>query len=226
MAEVIDIPQPNQASLSREHSSLENGGTPINVKATPIEPNTKQKVGLKKKPFGQRLKETFIAEDIGDVGDYILWTVIVPAIGRMIDEAICGASHKIFLGGGAAPSNIARERGVSRVTTRTNYSGISSKTTTQSSSYRNSGGFHLNEWMPVSRPIAEQILSEAADYLEEYGRLTVDGYYEIAEKYLSFDFNPHSNFTAQSWGWKSLSSAEIVSIPGGAIIKLPNPIAL
>lgn len=222
MAEIIDIPQPNKAALSREHSSLENGGTQLGPPTT-IE---KPKVGLKKKSFGQRLKETFIAEDIHDVGDYILWTIIVPAIGRMIDEAICGASHRIFLGGGSAPQNISRNRGVSRVSPRTNYSSVSSgkaESRPLPAPHR-TGGFHLNEWMPMSRPIAEQILSEAMDYLEEYKRITVNDYYQIAEQYLSFDFDVP--YTSQAWGWRNLYSAEVVSVPGGAIIRLPNPIPM
>ena len=227
MAEVIDIPQPNKAALSREHSSLEGGGLsvgPPNNSAKPV-------VSLKKKSFGQRFKETFIADDIHDVGDFILWDVIVPAIGRTINDAICGASNRIFLGGYSAPQNVTRDRGVTRVAprTNTNYSSIARG----SSSYvndarplptRRGGGFHLNEWQPMSRPVAEQILSEAVDYLEEYHRLTVDDYYQIAEKYVSFDFKV--DYTAQSWGWRNLGSAEVVMVQGGAIIRMPNPVAL
>ena len=76
----------------------------------------------------------------------------------------------------------------------------------------------------MSRPVAEQILSEAVDYLEEYHRLTVDDYYQIAEKYVSFDFKV--DYTAQSWGWRNLGSAEVVMVQGGAIIRMPNPVAL
>lgn len=225
MAEVIDIPKPNKAALSREHSSLEAGGEAI----VPPAVSDKPVVSLKKKPFGQRLKDTFIAEDVRDVGDFILWDVIIPAIGRTINDAICGASNRIFLGGYSAPQNLERNRGVTRVAPRTNYSSIArgggySPNDPRPAPRRRGNGFHLNEWQPMSRPVAEQILSESLDYLEEYSRISVDEYYQIAEKYVSFDFQV--DYTAQSWGWRNLHAAEVVNVPGGAIIRMPNPVAL
>lgn len=227
MAEVIDIPKPNQSALNREHSSLENNGATIApAKSDAVKPV----VGLKNKSFGQRFKETFIAEDIHDVGDFILWDVIVPAIGRTINDAICGASNRIFLGGYSTPQNLERNRGVTTVAPRTGYSSLARtgansyrQTETRPIPSRSGNGFHLSEWQPISRPVAEQILSEALDFLDEYQRISVDDYYQIAEKYITFDFKVE--YTAQHWGWRNLHSAEIMNVPGGSIIRLPKPIA-
>lgn len=224
MAEVINVPKPSSSVMTREHSSLDK---PVKKEGSEVE--HKEAVILKKPSFGQRLKETFIATDIQDVGDYIVWDIIVPSIGRLINDAICGASNRIFLGGGSTPSNLSYSRGVTRPNV-TNYanrsrsqtqSGVVKVETRPIPAQRTRSNFNLNNWGPISRPTAETILSRAVDYLEQYGRITVNDYYEIAEEFLDFDFK--LDYTAQNWGWKSLNTAEIVNVTGGSVIKLPNP---
>lgn len=228
MAEVVNIPKaPTVSAAMREHSSLENGGKDI-IKN---DVEHKEAVILKKQTFGQKLKSTFVAADMHDVGEYILWDIVIPGIGRLINDAICSTSQRIFLGTTQTPSNLNYSKGVTNVVP---YSSISSASrafprgvvaeTKPLPSPHNTQGFHLNEWGPISRPTAETILSQAVDYIDTYGRLSVNEYYAIAKEYLEFNFT--INFTAQNWGWKNLATAQIINQAGGAVIKMPNPVYL
>ena len=68
MAEVIKMPKPgaNESNLTREHSSLDGA---MHVKAEVIPDEEKGVASVPKKSFGQKLKETFIKDDIMDVKD-------------------------------------------------------------------------------------------------------------------------------------------------------------
>ena len=225
MAEVVDIPHvgPSQGGLAREKSSLD---TPVKRD----EHKAIEKVALKgtviqKKPsFFSRLKETFIAEDARDVGDYILWDILVPTIKRTIRDIIVGSADRVFLGTGvpSSSSNLVRERGVTRVVT--NYS-ASTRTTKaavdnrpRSSVPSSKINFGLNEIVFDHYEDAASVLERLVDYLDTYGQVSVDDYFDLIGK--------TSPFTTQRWGWTSLASATIVNTVGGYFIKLPNPIVI
>ena len=239
MAEVVDIPKPPNSNLTREHSSLEGGGKPLSTKVV----EHKEAVILEQKSMAAKFKETFIKEDLSDVGDYILWEIIIPSIGRIINDAICGASNRIFLGGGAVPSNLYKEGGITRVA-RTDYTARSRSQTravreissgsqvVPASTNRND--FHLNEWGPVSDGLLHAILSKALDVIDAYGVINVEEFYDIAREphevngqiqQLEFDFKVP--YTAQKWGWNNLNTAEIIPVGGGkSVLKLPKVISL
>ena len=236
MAEVIDIPKPPNSNLTREHSSLEDGGKALATKKV----EHKEAVILEKKSIAQRFKETFVKEDLSDVGDYILWDIIVPSIGRIINDAICGASNRIFLGGGATHSNLYKDGGVTRVV-RNDYAGVSRNQQRAAVREVNGGvaaprtmkdrnNFHLNEWGPISTDLLNTILSQAIDVVDAYNVITVDEFYDIAQQphevngqvqQLEFDFKVP--YTAQNWGWRNLNTAEIIPVGAGkSVLKLPK----
>jgi len=79
MAEVVNIPKVSQSSLTRESSSLSR---PKQEKPQVKTVDFEGGVTVKKKSFGDKLKETFIKQDLEDVRDYIIWDIVVPTIAR------------------------------------------------------------------------------------------------------------------------------------------------
>lgn len=226
MAEVINMPKPEGgAALTREHSSLESS----DIKAI-TSASEKPSAIIPKKSFGQKFKETFIKEDIADVRDYIVWDIIVPRIGQAINDIICGASTRIFVGGGVQPSsNLVRERGTTRPVR--NYSTISSQ------KRQPVGAGVVYSSRPANYEVLDltfraedfaqlqQAFDQAIDYLDTYGQLSVDTYADILSEH--FDNIPHPNYTAQNWGWKSLNTAAIVNaVGGGYFLKMPRPVVI
>lgn len=222
MAEVVNIPKvgPSQGGLARERSSLDG---PIK-KETPVKAIEVEATVIEKPTFLTKLKETFIAEDARDVGDYILWDILVPTIKRTIRDIIVGSTDRIFLGTSvpSGSSNLYRERGVTYVR-RTDYGASSRKglkASTVTSEYRKSQvNFGLDDVPPFrTREEAEDILSTMIDILEEYHMVSVDTYFSL--------LGVSKSFTAQNWGWRSLNSATIIEHNGGYIIKMPRPIVI
>lgn len=223
MAEA-DMPKvgPAQGGMTREKSSLSGGGSAPRNDIQKVE--LKGKVVQKKQSFGDKLKETFIAEDARDVGDYILWDILIPTIKRTIRDIIVGSADRIFLGTGISSSqNLVRERGVTRVVTRNDYSSISSRKSAVSSipSAKTTGrspNFGLNDVIFEAYDDAANVLDRMVDYLETYGVVRVDDFFDLVGK--------SSQYTSQNWGWYSLSAASIVTVRGGYFIKLPAPVVI
>lgn len=229
MAEVVNVPKvgPSQGGLTREHSSL---SAPIKEPKKPIEKVELKGTVVSKRPsFLSRVRDTFIKEDIHDVGDFILWDIVVPTIGRTLNDIICGTANRIFLGTGYSNSNsnLYRERGVTYVK-RTDYS--SASRTVRSGSQTEQRrlpaqtqaqprvNFGLNEIVFDNYEDASSVLERLVDYLDTYGSVSVDDYFDLIGK--------SSPYTTQKWGWTSLSSATIVNAAGGYFIKLPAPVII
>lgn len=222
MAEVKNIPV--SADLVREKSSLT---TDISTEVA------KEPKGLAKPPkksFGTKLKETFIAEDAKDVGEYIVWDILIPTIKRTIRDIIVGSADRIFLGSSTPPSSrLYQDRGVTLVRPQTSYSSISAKRQTstksvpaQVSPQRNN--FDILDMTFDDRGRLEQAFDDMLNVLEEYGKLSINEYAEILSRY--FNGIPNLEYTAQLWGWRSLASASIVNTLDGYYLKTPKPMII
>lgn len=223
MAEVVNMPKSviDKATLTRETSSL-NGPLKKTDKPAIEKVELKGTVTAKKPSFTQKLKDTFIAEDARDVGDYILWDILVPTIKRTIRDVIVGSADRIFLGTSSQPtSNLYKERGVTYVK-RTDYGAIASRKSTIKSlpaaGTSSRSNFHLDEMVFEQYEDASAVLDRMVDYLETYGKVSVDDFFDLIGR--------SSNYTAQNWGWTSLANATIVNTVGGYFIKLPNPVVI
>ena len=230
MAEVIKMPKPGakESAMTREKSTLDSVQ---HVKAEVIPDEEKGVASAPKKSFGQKLKETFIKEDLVDVKEYVLWEIIVPTIGRTINDIICGTSQRIFLGGPSSSSNLYRERGVTYV--RQNRT-VSTQKTRQKVETRplpaqmqagRSANFECLDLTFDDYAKTQQAFEQMVDYLDTYGQLSVDEYADILAQH--FKGVPQPNYTARNWGWTSLSNATIVNASGGGyFIKMPNPVVI
>lgn len=221
MAEVIKVPKIKESSLTRETSTL-NGGADAKPAIEKVE--LKGTVVAKKPSFITKLKETFIADDARDVGDYIVWDILVPTIKRTIRDVIVGSTDRVFLGTSSpnSSSSLYRERGITYVK-HTDYSSASktrirNDIRPQSTRPSTRTNFHLNEIVFDNYDDASAVLERLVDYLETYGKVSVDDYFDLVGQ--------SSDYTAQNWGWTSLASATIVNTFGGYFIKLPNPIVI
>lgn len=224
MAEVVNIPKVSQSSLTRESSSLSRPKQEKpQVKSVEFEGGVK----VKQKGFGEKLKETFIKQDLEDVRDYIIWDIIVPTIARTINDIICGTSNRIFLGSGYSSSsgNLYRERGVTLVK-RTDYGSVSTRTVQARESRslperteQRRSSFSTSDVRFDLRESAEKVLDSMVDYLDVYPFLTVNDFFEMAKA-------GTPPYTVENWGWRQTDIA-MATIEGdarqGYFIKLPSP---
>ena len=225
MAEA-SMPTQAESMLTREKSSLT---TDISTKDKASE-TTKALARPPKKSFSTKLKETFIAEDARDVGDYIVWDILIPTIKKTIRDIIVGSADRIFLGTTSVESDrLYTRNGVTTVRPQKAYSTISTnarnrqvdaRSTPQVVSPRNN--FEILDWTFSDRGQLEKAFDDMLNVLDEYGRLTVNEYADILSRY--FDGIPQLEYTTQLYGWRSLSSASIVNTVNGYYLKTPRPI--
>lgn len=218
MAEV-KIPQvnsPAKSSLTRESSSLSS---------KPVESiDFKGSVKVKEPSRKEKIKSIFISEDAKDVGQYILWDILIPTIKRTIRDVIVGSTDRIFLGTNTPPSsNLYRERGIT-YPRHVNYAQASRQTqrpeVTRVSPRPLRSSFRLNEIIFDYREDAESVLEHMMDYLEDQSYVTV-------ADYLKFCGQRNSNYTTENWGWYDLNQAYISgNETSGFMLTLPEPVVV
>lgn len=172
-------------------------------------PTAVAKATLKKKSFGEKIKEVFIGEDIQNVGDYILKEVVVPTIKNTIVDIIQnGISLLIF---GESSSKNRRRDG--QYVSYGSYSSNSSRDRRRDDrrdSYSDKGDLIFN-----SRSDAQAVLDRMLDIVDTYGACTVGNFYELADV--------PSNYQDRKWGWTDLRYADVrMARGGGYYIDLPS----
>src|SRR5574344_552508 len=203
MAEVKMDPLPCSNAVSNRNAP----------KPEPIEEKSELKVvakaTLKKKSFGEKMKEVFIGEDIQNAGDYILKEAVVPTIkNTIVDIVQNGISSLIF--GESSSKNRRRDGQYVSYGSCSSNSSRDRRRDDRRDSYSDKGNLIFN-----SRSDAQAVLVRMLDIVDTYGACTVGNFYELADV--------PSNFQDRKWGWTDLSYADIRTARGGGYyIDLPS----
>lgn len=172
---------------------------------------------IQRKPsLGKRLKQHFFPAQEQSVGDYVIFSVLLPAAQNAISEAVSQGVDLVLFGesrgrrsrvagrgrttyhapGGTAPWNRDREdprEGISR---------------------RGRATHNFMEVVIPDRVEAQLALEELEDLLEDFDQVTVGDFYDAVG--LSKDF------TDENWGWTDLRGTRILRAGSdGFIIDLP-----
>lgn len=168
------------------------------------------------KPKGELAKffETFFAEDLHKVKDYLLKDVIVPTIKDTMWTVIARGSERMIFGeAGHTPKNPKLPY--------VNYNGLFKQPTNQSSTTSsNNNQYSVDNIILEDRGDAERVLDAMKSHIAEYGAVSISELYE-------FIGEPIGDFTTTRWGWRSLNTAGIMRTSnGGYKLDLPRAISL
>jgi hypothetical protein len=166
-----------------------------------------------KKGLWAKFKETFVGKDAGNVKNYIIWDVLVPAAKATLDD-IVSSGVKMILFGEVRPNNVRRERGRSYVSYDKAWNSRDRTTSTRESSSTN----RARHIILGSRSEAEDVLSFMSDLIVSYGQATVGDLLSLV--------GMTTAFTDESYGWDDLSRASVSRVPNGYLIQVPRPILL
>ena len=99
----------------------------------------------------------------------------------------------------------------------TPYSQFSQSTVTGASSFARQSvpSEPFSNWQYTTMEAANEVLKKMTDELINYNKVTVLSYYEYSGK--------TAPWTADKWGWRSLSGVQAVPSAGGWILNLPDP---
>ena len=167
---------------------------------------------VRKKNEISKLAKVFISEDVGNVKNYVLMDVLVPAIKKAISDIVTNGVDIILYGGNGRGSNRSKSDSVSY---RNYYD--RNRDDRRESRPSSANRFTYDEIDFPTRGEAESILVRMEEIIDRY-----DGYVTVGEFYDLADVTNH-NYMNRKYGWKNLSSAEIVrTYEGRYIIKLPR----
>lgn len=171
-----------------------------------------------KKSFGRRLADAFIGKDVGNVGEYILFTATIPVLKRIICD-IGRDLPQMILFGKTMNTPYASQSSVypyNRVT-------VSSYQQPKINMYGQPVQPQVNSVMfdDISSPdvsALETLREEMIEHIRTYGKISIATVNEMIRAPIS----PTDN----NWGWTSLTSSDIRQSRDGYTLVMPKAISL
>ena len=157
---------------------------------------------------GRKFADIFISEDASNVKSYIFLDVLVPAIKKAISDIVTDGIDMILYGGSGRGSRSKSE--TSRVSYRSYYDDKHDRR--DSSSGYGRGRFDYDDIIYETRGEAEKVRNQMLDVIDRYGFVTVGDMYDLS------GLTPP--YTANSYGWTSIRTAEPVRVRDGYVLKL------
>lgn len=206
-------------------NSQQPKAAPVTEK-TPVEKVVSGAVKVKKKPFGQKFRETFMATDAKTVTAYVINDVLIPSARDVLYDAINKGIGRLMYG----------ERGRIPGVGNGTFGGVKTPYATPVNRMFGMGGIQTapmgqrmfqapalqpaspDDFILPSREDAEVIIEAVNDRLQAYGTVSV---YEL-KKMLGLQTNHAEN----KWGWDNLRGARIDPSQGGWVMVLPTPTVL
>lgn len=164
---------------------------------------------VKKQTVKDKFKEAFIAEDAKTVKQYVIFDVVIPGMKDLTMSILHGAIDMIFTG---RSSN--RRRGGYYANGNNNYGGYYGGKGSESKQ-RDTKTWTFEQVSFENRDEAETVLENMRIYLDEYHRVSVATFNELA--------GVTGEYTDNRYGWKSLSDAKVMFHNGEYYIDFPRP---
>lgn len=167
----------------------------------------------RKKSGARKLAGSFIAEDAGNVGSYILKEVLFPSVKKLIADITKNAIDMFLYG----DTDRRLKKNESRISYRDYYydDRDRDRRDDRRSSSRSRSSLEYDEIILDTRGEAELVLDELDRIISRYQFASVADLYEIA----GID---NDNYTLHRYGWSSLRSATIKRIHDGYLLVMPK----
>lgn len=174
---------------------------------------TTGKVEAKKPSIKSKLADVFLSEERGNVGQYLIFDVLIPAI----KDTVCNLGHaaldRSFYGEGRRYTN------QSRTGSTYNYSSYYKPNYSQPSDryahVNHEGVFRFDTIEFGMRAEAQEVLDCLVMRIVDSDYATVADLYDLIGR--------TADFTMERWGWYNLDTAYVTNVRGGFVIRLPKP---
>lgn len=180
---------------------------------------------IQKKPnVFKRTARSMVADDVQNVGDFVVTDILVPALRNLIYDVIVGGAGRTIFGNAAA-----RRPGVNpglfgtAQNLKTAYHAASNPTAGAAPMHpgmtkQAQARFDFSEISLTDHSEALYIVELLKTRVAEYGTASVADLYDL--------LGHTGAFTDQNWGWNDLSMAKVQQNRAGFVLDLPHPIPL
>ena len=173
-------------------------------------------VSTKERSVFRKIGDILINQTDGNISDYVINQVIVPAVKNMWADALISVIELIF----------GTRRPRSNGTTKTNYTVYSNPNNKPAQSSLQEPERYtfvaakqdFKEVIFDERWQAEDVVDKMTSAIMEYGTTSIADYYELVGLPI--------NFTDYKYGWTNLANAAIERVGGGYLLKLPPTVKL
>jgi hypothetical protein len=191
----------------------------------PPEPAQKIVTGsakVMKTPWYRRIGKNMVVDDAQSIGEYVLFSIVIPSTKNLIRDIIVGGVDRTFYGSGVRSAAPGATRG-SESSIRQKYRDIASGSVTQPAqralSYSDRASHNFENISLDSRDEALSVLDQLITRIGKYGAASVADFYD----YCGITNN---DYAARRWGWTDLLGSDIRQTRGGWYIVLPDPVVL
>lgn len=202
----MDDFKPNSHRFKEEQSKL-----PALPEPKKVEKVVTGTVKTRKKTEFDKLKESFIADDVRNIKDFAINDVLIPSIKKVIHDIITNGVDMMLYGKNGGPN------GRTTVTDRFSYDQCSRNRTVRTDS-RVRSAYDFDDIVLETRGEAEAVLSQMDAIIDTYGVAKVSDLYDLVGK--------TCEYTDNKYGWTNLRNAEPIRVRDGYLLKMPKAIPI
>lgn len=171
---------------------------------------------LRKPPLGRRIAETFAGDNAHNVGQYILFDVVLPAIKDLLYDSFTKGLERTLFGTVEPRNRGRRSREVSprydKIYPGRNFEDDGSS---RSISRRARATHKFDDIIVETREEANNVIDHLVMLVEEYDVATVNDLYDLV--------GITGSYVDDKWGWTDLRDARVVRDRHGFLLDLPKP---
>jgi hypothetical protein len=184
------------------------------VEREPVEKIVTGVVVSRKTPWWKRVGRSMLADDVGNVGDYILTDVIVPATKNLIVDMIGQSIERMLFG--TSRGRVRRPVGLGlRDSVRYDRVREDPREPRRLMSQSARARHDFNEIVLANRTEAVDVVTALVELIVKYGAATVTDLYDLV--------GTTGSYADQRWGWTDLATADVRQVSGGFLLDLPAP---
>lgn len=191
------------------------GDFPSNTRKTKpaVERVVKTPARIDKGSLGKQALQAFFAEDIREVGNYLLWDIALPSIKNAVSDVFTSGIDRLLFGGDGGPQRSRSNKTYTSYSNRTY--GRRETPTERTYTQRDRREHNLESIIFATRNEAEDVLNHLISICDQYDVATVGDLYGMA--------GISQSYTDENWGWRDLRSGRAVRSRNGYILDLPKP---
>lgn len=169
----------------------------------------------KKRGIGKKFSETFLGDNFHNVGEYILFDVLIPAAKATVSDIVSQGIEMLMFGESGSRSRNTRRDGGRSYISYNNYSrDRGNQRDRQTRTINRRAAHSFDDIILESRSEAEEVLDNLIESTVQYGYASVADLYDLV--------GITHNYTDQKWGWDNLNNASVRRVREGYLIELPK----
>ena len=191
------------------------GDFPSNSRKTKpaVERVVKTPARIDKGSLGKQALQAFFAEDVKEVGQYLLWDIALPSVKNAVSDIFTSGIDRLLFGGDGGPQRSRSNKSYTAYSNRTY--GRREAPTERTYTQRDRREHNLESIIFATRSEAEDVLNHLIGICDQYDVATVGDLYGMA--------GISQSYTDENWGWRDLRSGRAVRSRNGYILDLPKP---